>query len=172
MSASTVAAATARLMAAERPTAIDAALRASLTQQHGLMPVTRAPDSPGGYFVRMSASRTPDFEGARRAVEMACLPASGDVILQALVILRAQSAVREAADVDMEIQAKVYSDNLAEWPADCALWVLKTWPRRSKWWPAWFELQERLEKIAGDRLAIRRALPAIEAEWKRGAEDD
>lgn len=64
--------------------------------------------------------------------------------LRLLVIQRGDEVVNEAA------QNLAYIELLLEYPAGVALDVLECWPRKSKFWPAWHELQVDIETaIAG-----------------------
>ena len=157
-----------RLLAAAHPVEISKALRASLERQHGLRPKYRT--ASGGWA--MAVDENPDFDGALQAVELACLPAPKDRILEELVKTRAQCVVKDGDDIDMEIQAAVYADKLAEYPADCALYVLRVWPSQSKCWPSWFELEKQLKAVASSRTVLLKDIPSIDRQWRaeRGIE--
>jgi hypothetical protein len=46
---------------------------------------------------------------------------------------------------DMVAQDLAYIELLLEYPIDIALEVIRQWPRKNKFWPAWCELQDRIE---------------------------
>ena len=114
----------------------------------------------------MAISDEPDFDGAFRDVELACLPAPVDRIAEELIKLRVVSAVKDGADIDMEIQAGAYADRLSRYPADCVIYVLRQWPSESKWWPTWFELEEKLSKWADERTVLLKDIPSVQRQWE------
>ena len=70
--------------------------------------------------------------------------------------------VRPSTLRDVALVAAAYLERLSEYPADAVLWALREWPRRSKWFPAWKELEVLLEERTAPRRmmleAVERAL--------------
>lgn len=66
---------------------------------------------------------------------------------------------REISPAELDLQMALYVDRLLEWPRDVALQALREWPSRSKYWPAWEELEVRMGKLTRWR---RDALAALE----------
>ena len=159
-----------RLMESE-PKAVDQTLEASLKQHvaTSLVPDrVSCTDAHGyderlrGYRVRGDLADAESLQEALMAYERACLPAPDDRIVQELTKLRMKTAAKATDTETLELQQAVYAEELAEYPADVVLYVLRTQPKISKWWPAWGELAERLDLYAKDRMkrrdALRRAL--------------
>lgn len=65
--------------------------------------------------------------------------------LRLLVIRREDDTINEAA------QNLAYIELLLDYPTEIALDVIAGWPRRNKFWPAWFELQEAIDEALEDR---------------------
>ena len=135
-------------------------LLALLSQQHGCSPRMR--NERGGWAMVLNM---PDFEAAILAVKRQCCPAPKRTILEELVTLRSQCAVRDGQAIDMEIQAGIYAEKLLQYPADCVVFVLRKWPSKSRWWPTWFELETDLKAVASGRMALVPSLESIERQW-------
>ena len=69
-----------------------------------------------------------------------------DRIADALTWLRLMVIQRDADLVDHQAQNIAYVDWLLDYPADLVVRVIKGWPRRSKFWPTWLELEEAIEQ--------------------------
>jgi len=135
-------------------------LIALLSQQHGCLPRMR--NANGGWAMALAS---PDFEEAILAAKRHCCPAPKRTILEELVTLRSQCAVRAGQAIDMEIQAGIYADKLDAYPADCVVSVLRGWPSKSRWWPTWFELETDLNVISAGRMSLVTSLESIERQW-------
>ena len=172
VSASLPAVASDRLMAAT-PAKVDQALEAWLLPQVAscLRSVTidRTTQRHGfdQEFVRFEVVEVPGAnalaevrEALRRHVA-ACLPAPDERVVKELAALRVTTKSRPEADEDIDFALRIYAEKLRDYPADIVLEVLRTQPSHSKFWPAWQELQERLEWRAKKRRARRDALAAL-----------
>jgi hypothetical protein len=89
--------------------------------------------------------------GLRRGVKPATMswqelnePPTAQEILQMLKVLRAKTIRRSEDPEDMEIAIIAYGEELTRYPADIVRHVLKEQPRKSKWFPSWFDLGEEL----------------------------
>ena len=69
---------------------------------------------------------------------------------------------RRADDqIDLTLIISAYAEELAKHPADIVAEVLDQWPRQSKWWPAWHELEMEIgwrNKRSKMRDALQRRL--------------
>lgn len=111
-----------------------------------------------------------EIEALDRSIDLhrrACAPAPQDRITTALAELRVLTKARTEDSLDLKFLIRVYADRLGEWPADVVAHVLRTQANVSRWWPAWEELQVRLETYARKRRTrlkaledVRRSIPA------------
>jgi|SRR5690625_1395883 len=100
-------------------------------------------------------------QSALRSHEQACLPAPADRLIDELGRLRILTAKRPD-DMPNEVATlRIYAEKLRDYPADIVFEVLRTQPSHSKFWPAWQELQERLEWRAKRRRSRRDALAEL-----------
>ena len=60
--------------------------------------------------------------------------------------------------MEPELLTAGWLDRLRNWPADVALYTLKDWPSRSKWWPSWFEIEEAMVARLAPRKAMLKAM--------------
>lgn len=93
-----------------------------------------------------------------RALELGMAPAPAETILKELARLELMIVPRKDGGDD-NARRSVYADALRAYPADAAVLALRSvW----KFWPAWAELQERVERLCHRR---RRLLEAART-WK------
>lgn len=108
-----------------------------------------------------------DPDAALQVVRKAMTPAPRDALIGWLAELSVQVAYRAQTEFNGELTLQVYARNLAAYPADVAKDVLADWPNRSKWWPAWHDLKERLDaKIQRRRVLEREIIKRQRAEKK------
>jgi hypothetical protein len=69
-----------------------------------------------------------------------------DRVADALTWLRLMVIQRDADLVDHQAQNIAYVDWLLDYPADQVVRVIRGWPRRSRFWPTWLELEEAIER--------------------------
>ena len=93
-----------------------------------------------------------DLEMALANLGPAVRPAPRPALAAALTELRALT-VRQAG-VEDALLATAWVERLTAWPADIAIWALREWPSRSKWWPAWNEIEELMSRRAHERLVL------------------
>lgn len=99
-----------------------------------------------------------DIDDALSRHEAACLPADSETLAKEVAAMRLSCVSRDISEKDLRAQTEVYVQRLAEWPADAVLAALREWPSRSKWFPAWAELEALIREHCHERLARRKAL--------------
>jgi len=63
-----------------------------------------------------------------------------------------------AERIEPELSAAAWIEMLADWPADCAIAAMREWPRRSRWWPAWHEIETLMHARLAPRLEMLAAM--------------
>jgi len=115
---------------------------------------SRFPET-GGWEPVMSltvtASDSPDRETAERIIAGLSAPAPQDKIIEWLTTCAVLTAAPRDDDMTAEFRLRVFANELANYPGDIVRQTLADWPRKSKWFPAWRELQDVLEKHCGIR---------------------
>ena len=115
---------------------------------------SRFPES-GGWEPVMSltvtSSDSPDRDTAERIVNALSAPAPHEKIMEWLTICAVLTAAPRDDDMTAEFRMKVFAGELANYPGDIVRQALSDWPHKSKWFPAWRELQDVLEKHRGIR---------------------
>lgn len=92
-----------------------------------------------------------EIEQAQYALEASLTPMPIEKLVIEVTRLRTMTRSRPETQVDMEAQLMIFSEMLEEYPEDIVMEVVRSWPRKSKWWPAWAELQEDLDFLARPR---------------------
>jgi len=96
---------------------------------------------------------------ARRILERSLTPISGNEALDLLTELKALTRPQAGQTTqDVAEQLKAYLKRVMPYPADVVRHVLTTQPADSPWWPAWQELQDRLEVHTYRRRMMFKAL--------------
>jgi hypothetical protein len=90
--------------------------------------------------------------------ERALMPAPETDVVVELARLRVLTRAAQAGDEDLKFAQQVYARELSAYPADVVLSVLRDWPSRSMWWPAWKELHDDLERLTRRRKSRLEAL--------------
>ncbi|MEQ8654399.1 MAG: hypothetical protein RIC87_18170 [Kiloniellales bacterium] len=151
-------------LAALEPKETDARLAAALPAP--IKACLQKTHHPGYEFKGFEIERLPSAQhlaAIREAIErhrFAMRPAPHDQLLPGLARLRVMTKARIDDDEEGTLRAAAYIEELQRWPADVALHVLVTQPRLDKWWPAWAELEERLELYA--RMRVKRLEALVE----------
>lgn len=152
----------------EAVAATDDHLEASLKQQLGqwlVLAGVRTLTFPNGEYA--ATVRIPKLrKGApidlvdecSRMVRGACQPMARREILAGLSRLRTLTAARKEDTDDMQWTLETYADELEEYPGDVVAYVLRTQHKVDRWWPAWAELAERLDRESARRFTLRDAL--------------
>lgn len=107
-----------------------------------------------------------DLPAALDRVEAAFAPADDAMIAAAVGECAALTAPRNGESADVVLRA--YLSRLKGWPADVVLTVLREWPKRSKWFPTWQELESALDAATQPRRDLK---AAIEWTMARGPDE-
>lgn len=95
----------------------------------------------------------------REAVNMLCdEPADSAEIRVALYELWLTTKHEKMNAEDRDAQLAIYCKRLAEHPAEHVRLVLSDLSREAKFFPAWSDIQERLDRIRGPRAALTAGL--------------
>ena len=86
-----------------------------------------------------------DKDTAIKMLDKALEPLPSETILQELTRLKLKTMARNMTTEELSLQLAVYTDELGQYPADIVVKVLRDWPKQSKWWPTWHELDIELE---------------------------
>lgn len=141
----------------------DADLVRTLTPLCASPPVLRRSGFPNTEVTGAKILCRSDCLGQARAIlEQSLRPAPRELITAALAKLRVKTVRRadQSSDAAIEAEITVWAEELAEHPADVVISVLADWPDDKangarKWWPAWAELKERIERAErGRRLLL------------------
>jgi len=98
---------------------------------------------------------------AEAAQDLRCMapPASPAKLAGMLATMNAALVQsRQQSETEARLRMAAYVGRLAEYPADVVAKVLHAWPDNNKWWPAWCELREELERVARPRRELIRDL--------------
>lgn len=94
--------------------------------------------------VQISGSSRADARAALAEYQNLMRPAPDDALRKALVALHVKTIRRAESEKDSNLALKIYLVELKRYPGDIALDTLATW--RSKFFPAWPELREAIER--------------------------
>ena len=145
-----------RAMAGREPAETETALLASLTSLLGSEPKPIEKNWVGewGYESQVTGY---EFERTPEALEIMakCLkPMKPSECLGLLGELKLLTVARPDQGFDMAAQLQLYARKLSAYPADIVRKVLTTQDTISKWWPAWADLQDRLEVYMKERRVL------------------
>lgn len=170
-----LAAAAAERLMARTPAENDAAILAAVAAILGRpMPVTLRTLFPedGPPYVVAAGIRRPAGITARqiaavvRALSLGMAPLPAEDTLRALARLSHLCPPRAGeAAADYQQRMVAYADALRAWPADAVLAALA---QRWTWFPAWADLETRLERLTAARRALLRAARG----WTPWTDDD
>lgn len=113
-------------------------------------------------FRRYSGSPE-NFLSAARELRQQEASASSRELAGWLATMNAALVPSRDGENETRLRLAVYVDRLRNYPADVTSQALGEWPDRSKFWPAWAELREQLERLAGPRRALIRDLECAAA---------
>jgi hypothetical protein len=101
-----------------------------------------------------------DIEVARDIVLQACAVSERNIILAELGRLRLCCAARNTQGDDTKLMLRIYTDRIAQFPEDVAVWVIRQWSETEKWWPALGEFVTRMDEQMIERRAMLERLEA------------
>lgn len=81
-------------------------------------------------------------------------PAPPERITEWLTLCAALTLAPRDDDTASNIRLKAYTAKLSEFPGDVVRKALADWPSKSKWFPAWAELQQLLHSEMSVRLSL------------------
>jgi hypothetical protein len=148
-------------MAGADPKATDAALLGFLKQQPSLSVTLKERPVNTDYgmdWIKEGYEVTGDPTVARAAMEIALMPMPPRECIELLTELKATTVQRAEQAHDIRGQMAIYAKKLSAYPADIVRKVLTTQAERSRWWPTWFELLERINDIGQDRALLKKAM--------------
>lgn len=113
----------------------------------------------------LSALTRGELEALSRDVEALAAPPAKSDLHGPLLELRLKTASASMGHEDVKAQVSIYARDLTAYPAQAVQQALAEWPRQSRWWPTWYELQELIEPKAQDiRLLQREVQAALESD--------
>lgn len=93
------------------------------------------------------------------------------LISQELLILGAKTVSRRESDLDGELRAMAYAEELSRYPDDVVVWACREWVRlgeQGKWWPSWAELRALCERRVERRRALADCCRDLAQRWVSG----
>jgi hypothetical protein len=106
------------------------------------------------FFLDASAATPCEIELARDVALQACATGSRNGVMAELGRLRICTASRSSGTEDTKLMVRVYTDRIAQFPEDVAVWVIRQWSESEKWWPSLGELVIRMDELMVERRAI------------------
>lgn len=97
-----------------------------------------------GYELRRPVSPE-DAEAAIAILREANKPADSAFIAKELTRMRLLTKARPQDDIDLEMMAAIYADEMSVYPADVVMAACRKWTAMETWWPSWAELKDQLE---------------------------
>jgi hypothetical protein len=101
-----------------------------------------------------------DIEGARDILLQACAASERNTVMAELGRLRLVTSSRNSGTEDTKLMVRVYTDRIAQFPEDVAVWVIRQWSEAEKWWPSLGELVTRMDGLMVERRAMLDRLEA------------
>jgi hypothetical protein len=103
--------------------------------------------------------------------ESALPPVTIERLAAELTRVRLLTKGRNLDETDAELTVQAFAEELAEYPGQLVIEVLRYWPRSRQWFPTWQEFQELLRLKGGRMLAMIEALRA-RSRRREGAKGD
>lgn len=93
---------------------------------------------------------------------LACEPARKEFVVFELGRLRAMTKARAEDQTSTEFLLACYAEDMRQYPADIVREGCRKWARTEKFFPAWSELKEILDRLSRNRFALYHALRRIQ----------
>ena len=126
-----------------------------------------------GFLIKHNATDA-DIALAEEMIEAASAPLPNDKLMGELVRLRSMTVSRPTDEGDTAAILMFYADELSRHPGDVVRMALRSRPG-GKWWPAYEEIEEALERFGGERrmiaAAVRNRSFAENPDWPRWLEE-
>jgi hypothetical protein len=126
-----------------------------------------------GFLIKHDATDA-DIALAAELIEAASTPLPNEKLMGELVRLRSMTASRPTDEGDTAAILMFYADELSRHPGDVVRMALRSRPG-GKWWPAYEEIEEALERFGGERRmiasAVRNRSRAENPDWPRWLEE-
>jgi hypothetical protein len=116
-----------------------------------------APLGEREFFLEASTATAGEIEAARDVALQACAASSRNTVMAVMAELgrlRICTASRSSGTEDTKLMVRVYTDRIAQFPEDVAVWVIRQWSETEKWWPSLGELVTRMDELMVERRAI------------------
>lgn len=104
------------------------------------------------------------IDEATAIVQASFAPAPEEEIIKALYVMRRMTRGRDNEERDpesAEVELHAWARQLKDYPADVVISCLQDWPKRSQFWPTWFELRQRLERGVSMRRVMLHVLTRL-----------
>jgi hypothetical protein len=144
---------------------VDRALLDGLRSGPGLQPVIRGLLIQGENLPNLEVTSTTGKRLERAAIErglamvdQAFAPADPAWLARAIATLAVLTARPQRDDSEIELTIEAFIRKLSDYPADVVTSVLNAWADTHKFFPAWAELKEELDRTCKRRVEIRQAL--------------
>lgn len=113
-----------------------------------------------GEFIGYAAVDAPaqDLMVARNLVAETTRGAPATLVKAELARLRLVTKARNETSDDLKAMFAVYAEYLSDYPPDVVAHACRWWARNEKFWPAWAELKEHLDRAMRKRKAIGKAV--------------
>lgn len=142
-----------RSPAANLAAAVSSLLDCGLLVRHEVTGSRFPPE--GGWEPVMSLTVTSsdslETETAEKIVDALGAPAPRDKLIEWITVCAVLTVATKDDELSGELKMRAYAERLAEFPGDIVHAVLEEWPRKSKWFPAWAELEAAIQKHMGIR---------------------
>lgn len=119
---------------------------------------------PTSYEVSPHLASIDTVELARtywRAYRDLCAPLNETSLARELLRLRDMTIRKAEEGVDWQVTLDNWLDVLAPYPADIVLWAINFWLNNERFWPAWAEFKNLIDRRVAARAACMGALQRI-----------
>jgi hypothetical protein len=101
-----------------------------------------------------------DIESAKEILDALNTPCPENIAEEAVGRMRARTIRRAEDQMDMMLTIAVFSEDVANYPADVVIDGCRSWASQNKYFPSWSELKDMLDWRVRKRRLMREALNA------------